>query len=322
MTAKATLKEGKGKKTFLEKLKSVCEKCTPASIKVYLRNILRLYRLLEKEGDIPLSGDWLAKKTLVEAYKKQPLKVRRHLSVAGVKASRAYKRNEDKWTILMYKDAAAYDRNRSKNKRSEKETASWPKGGIKAVKKASQEMWKRVKVLLREDKEPNLKTLYRYQMFIVLKLFSSDAPFRNTFASFSLKKGDGEGNYIEQPKKGNFTFVVNQHKASKNIGTKEVKLSRSNTMALRKFIKYRAEVPEVKHDFFLSNKKGAKMTKATLGKAVHRVTKELTGKSFGSRLIRVLFATDSKHEIDKVAGLQNKMLHGSGSKQTKEYTRN
>ena len=284
-----------------------------------MRNTLRLYRLIEKEGDIPLTGDWLVKKNLVDAYKKQPLNVRRHLSVAGVKAARAYKKNDDKWTILMYKDSSAYERGRSKNKRTAKEEKAWPKGGIKAVRTASKELWKRVKVLLREDDNPNLKTLYKYAMYIVLKLFSSDAPFRNTFASISLKKNDG--NYIEMPKKGNFTFVVNKHKASKKIGPKEVKLSRSNTMALRKYIKYRNSIPAVKHDYLLSNMSGGKMSKATLGKAVHRVTKEITGKSFGSRLIRVLFASESKSEIDKVAALSNKMLHGAGSKQTKEYTR-
>ena len=63
------------------------------------------------------------------------------------------------------------------------------------------------------------------------------------------------------------------------------------------------------------------MSKATMGKAVHRVTKDLLGKGFGSRLIRVLASTELKPEIDKVEALRTKMLHAPGSKQTKEYTR-
>ena len=63
------------------------------------------------------------------------------------------------------------------------------------------------------------------------------------------------------------------------------------------------------------------MSKGAMGKAVHRVTKELLGKAFGSRLIRVLAATELKPEIDKVAELGHKMLHSKGSKQTKQYTR-
>ena len=298
---------------LLKKLKSVCTNCTKASIMVYLRLIKRLYKLIE-DGTVPLTGDWLGKKELMEKYRKLPLKQRRHLSTGAVKASKMYKRSSEKWEIEMYKDASKYDRERGKNKKSDKERASWPKQGYKAVKKAANEQWKRVKLLL--PGEPNLKTLYKYQMFLALKLFS-EVPFRNTFASFSIKKTDG--NYIKQPPKGNFTFIVNDHKTSKKTGPREVTLSRASTMAVRKFLKYRARVPNIQHDFLFSNKRGDRMTKATFGKAVHRVTKELLGKSFGSRLIRVLAATEMKPEIDKAADLANKMLHSQ--KQGKAYTR-
>ena len=264
-----------------------------------------------------MTGDWLTNKTLIEKYKKQPLKVRRHLSTAAVKAAKSYKKNADAWSVRMYKDASLYERQRGKNKRSQKEKDAWPKDGIKAVKKASTEMWKRVKLLL--SAEPNLKTLYKYQLYLVLKLFS-EIPFRNLFPTFRLKKGDE--NYIERPKKGNFKFIVQQHKASKKIGTREVALSRANTMAVRKFLKYRERVPEVKHDYLLSSKTGGKMSKGAMGKALHKITKELLGKAFGSRLIRVLAATQMKPEIDRVAALGHSMLHSKGSKQTKQYTRN
>jgi len=282
---------------------------------VYYRNIKRLH-LLISDGKIPLTGDWLGKKELFEKYRKLPLNKRRHLSISAVKACQLYKRSADKWTIEMYKDSSKYEQERNLNKRSDKEKEQWPKKGYKSVKKAAKMMWDRVKVLLGKDEEPNLKTLYKYQMFIVLKLFSQ-IPFRNTFASFHVSKA--EGNFIERPKRGNFKFVVNEHKTVKKLGPKTVLLSRANTMALRKFLKYRDQVKEIKHDFLLSTKTGLKMTKSTMGKALHRTTKELLGKAFGSRLIRVLAATDSKQEIDKVEELANKMLHTS--KQTKQYTR-
>jgi hypothetical protein len=90
-------------------------------------------------------------------------------------------------------------------------------------------------------------------------------------------------------------------------------------MALRKFLKYREKV--VDHKFFLSSKSGGKLSRAALGKALMRVTKELTGKSFASRLIRVLAATAQKKEIDAVAELSNKLLHSTSGKQTREYVR-
>jgi len=284
-----------------------------------MRNIKRLYQLIEPGKNVPLTGDWLGKKELFEKYKKLPLKQRRHLSIAGVKASKMYKRNVDKWTVEMYKDSSKYEKDRNLNKRSETEIEKWPKQGFKSVKKAAKMMWNRVKVLLNKETTPNLKTLYKYQMFIILKLFSQ-IPFRNTFASFHVSKSE-EGNYIEKPKKGNFKLIVKQHKSMKKIGPKTVQLNRANTMALRKFLKYRDSVEEIKHDFLLSKKDGKKMSKSTMGKALHRTTKELLGKAFGSRLIRVLMATSMKKEIDKVEELAHKMLHAKGSKQTKQYTR-
>ena len=194
----------------------------------------------------------------------------------------------------------------------------WPKGGFKAVKRASSEMWKRVKILFKKDNEPNLKTLYKYQLFIILKLFS-EVPFRNLFPTFKIKKSIGN-NYIARPKSGNWTLIVNQHKTVKKHGPKEVKLSRSSTMALRKFLVYRAQVG-ISHEFLLSNKNGSKLTKSAMGKALHRITGELLGKRFGSRLIRILAATSEKNAIERVEDLQNRLLHGEGSKQTKQYTR-
>ena len=282
---------------------------------VYFRSIKRLYRLID-DGNVPLTGSWLLKKELMEKYKKLPLNKRRHLSVGAVKASQMYDKNSDKWTIEMFKDASQYEKERGLNKKSDAEKSKWPKGGFKDVKRAAKLMWNRVKILLGKESEPTMKTLYKYQLFIILKLFSQ-IPFRNTFASFQISKSD-KGNYIQKPKKGNFTFIVREHKAAKQLGEKEVALNRANTMALRKFLKYR-EAVGIKHNFLLSNKDGNKMSKATMGKAVHRITYELLGKAFGSRLIRVLAASSVKKEIDKVEDLANKMLHTT--KQTKEYTR-
>ena len=65
--------KGKTPENFIKKLKSVCTNCTTASMMVYFRNIRRLYRLIEEEKDITLTGDWLGKTQLIEKYKK-PLK--------------------------------------------------------------------------------------------------------------------------------------------------------------------------------------------------------------------------------------------------------
>ena len=308
----------KQKETQLfKKLKKVCKKCTEASMKVYMRNIKRLWKLVH-DGDspVPLTGSWMRQKKLLEAVRNKPLNLRRHLSISAVKACKMYGVSSDKWSVQMYKDANLYERERSKNKKTPVESEKWPKKGYKSVKEASTEMMKRVRVLMRSGK-PSMSTLYKYQMALVLRLYS-EIPFRNLWGTFSLKKGENN-NYIENPKKGNISFVVRQHKSAKSIGPKTVHLSRGASMFLRKFLQYRAQV--VDNDHLLNTMKQAKMTRATLGKALHRTTGEILGKKFGSRLIRVLAATASRKELEKVQELGHKMLHSGGSKQTAQYSR-
>ena len=322
MTKKRTKKkeDAKEKKKkpsgFVSKLRAKCKNCTSETIKVYSRNARRLYRLTNEEGEVPSTSAWLKEKKLFEAYKKLPLKTRRHLSVAAVKVQQAVGGDGDRWQLAMLKDAHQYQLQRSKNQKSDVEKERWPKGGYLAVKKASQEQLKRIRHIISE--KPTLSGLYRYQIYIVLKLFSSSAPFRNTFATLQVGEHK-EGNYINIPRKGNISFVIRKHKSSKQLGPRTVSIGRAGTMALRKFLKYREKV--VDHDWFLSSKRGGRMTRAALGKALHRYTKQLTNKAFGSRLIRVLAATEKKDEIAAVADLSHKMLHGEGGKTTSEYVR-
>ena len=68
-----TKKSPKKGKTFLQLLKKQCQKCTAGTVKTYLQNIRRLYRL-EFEGDVPLTGGkWLDSDKLFAKYKKTDL---------------------------------------------------------------------------------------------------------------------------------------------------------------------------------------------------------------------------------------------------------
>lgn len=297
---------------FTTKLKKVCKKCTPQSIVVYLAAIRRLHKLTG-DGELPATGGWLNSPALMKKYELLPLNKRRHLSLAAVKASSAYGKQSDKWSTKMFRDQSEYQAERSKNKRSKTETEKWPKQGFKSLKKAAREQRKRISFLLKEA--PSLKNMYPYQTWILLKLYS-EVPFRNTFADLSLKD-DNTRNFVRVPRKGRIVFVVRKFKNAKQLGTQEITLSRGGTTALRKFIKYREGL--VDHDWLFSGKGGTKLTRPALGKLLHRATKQLLGKSFGSRLIRVLAATESRKAIEEVSELSKKMLHTTA--QTKQYTR-
>ena len=301
---------------LLEKLKSKCKNCTEASIKVYYRNIKRLYKLENDKDTVPLNISWLNKKSLKDKYKELPLKVRRHLSVAAIKFLHILDKNREKseWYKFMMEDNQKYQAQRNKGKKTSTEIENWPKHGFKTIRKMATEFWKRNKAEIMEDKK-SLRKLYSYQTYIVLRMFS-EIPMRNTYADLFISKKDNN-NYIEVPKKGSVKLIIRSYKNSKQLGDKTIECSRGLTTQIKKFLNYRKDV--VDNNYFLNTLKGEKMSRAAMGKMLRRTTLKLTRKNIGSRLIRVLAATDMKDEIEKVSKLSNSLLHTN--KQTKQYVR-
>ena len=78
-----------------------------------------------------------------------------------------------------------YQAIRNKNEKSESEKEKWPKKGYAALKVAARDQWKRIKHIVAEG--PSLGTLYKYQLYMVLRLFQ-ELPFRNTFATLEIEK--------------------------------------------------------------------------------------------------------------------------------------
>jgi len=293
----------------MDKLKSVCKKCTAATIKVYWNNVKRLHG----EGEVKGTG-WLHSHKVKKAYLAKPLKVRRHLSTAGAKMEKAYKSKKKYWHGRMEDDSEAYKKERGKNTKSQLERTKWLKQGYKAIRKGAGELWRKIKRSL-EVQDPSLKLLYRYQGYILLRLYA-EFPLRNTYASFQLKDS-GKNNFVQNPYKGKMSFVIRQHKTSKSSGTTRIELSRSASLALRKFLKYRK--PLIEGDHVFSTIKGSSLSKSALSKLVHRVTKENLGKALGSRIIRVLAVSAEKEAIQRLDKLAKTMLHSTS--QQKEYLR-
>ena len=298
--------------TFETKLRKLNPNISPSSIKVYLQNIRRLYRFYDKEGEIPLTGKWLSSDKVLTKYKELPFNIRRHLSTAAVKANQIYKSEDKNWFKRMFEDQKEYQEHRNKNKKSTLEQEKMLKGGVQDLKKAATEYKRRINSELK--KEPSLKSLYKFQLYICLRLFV-ELPFRNDFPTFHVNST--KDNYILWKKRAKATFVVNEFKNSDKLGPREVTISKALTTALKKFLQYRERV--VKHDFLLTNMNGEKMSKAAFGKAMHKITGELTGKKLGSRIIRLLHASDNAEIIEKSNALTNKLLHTQ--KQTRQYIR-
>ena len=294
-------------------LKKVCQKCTPATVQKYRRDILRLLRLGNPTVvKIPETSAWLKEESLFKKYKAIPLNKRRALSVAAVKAGQGYSlKDNKKWYEHMVSDVQAYKQQRSLQLKSEDERKKWPKEGIKVLKKIASEFKRSIRLALQT---PNIESLYLYSQYILVK-FYSEVALRNTLADVQIVKAD---NYLSKSK-GVYTIHLSKFKASDKVGDVEFKLSKALSTAIHKYIKFRAQV-KPDHNYLLVNAKGGKLSKKGLGVLLQKLTKQFTGKAFGSRLIRVLFATEHKKVLDKALKISKQMMH-KDLKQTVSYAR-
>ena len=297
-------------------LKKVCPKCTPETVKKYLRDIQRLRRLSSgtqnPSKEIPENPAWLKAKTLFEKYQKIPLEKRRALSIAAVKAGYGYGLKENKrWYDAMIRDVNAYKTKRAKQQKTPIEKKKWLPGGLKQLKKASTEMKREIRRLLMEN---TIKSLYFYSQYLVLR-FYSEVALRNTLAEVEISKG---ANHISK-KKGIFTLKLTKFKVSEKIGPVEIPLTRALSTVLTKYIKYRSQF-KLDHNYLLVNASGKKLSRKALGVLLHKLSKKYTGKAVGTRQLRVQFATENREVLDKALKISKGMLH-KDMKMTASYAR-
>jgi hypothetical protein len=304
----------------MKQLKAVCKKCSEATLKVYSSNIRRLYKIyqgtpIKTLSELPKQSTWLMSDKMKKLYGKFPNNIRRHLSSAGFIGTKMYGIKENnEWNKRMIEDAKEYESSRSRNKKSKYEEENIPEGGLKDLKKALKIYKLQIKHIF--NREPTLSNLYKYQLFLALKLMASEIFFRNDLPTINIEQE--KGNYLAK-NKGGYKIIMQKFKNSDKIGPKEVKLNRANSMEMKRFLRYRDQV--VDHDFLFSLKSGKPMTKSAFGQSLIKLTSNLLNKKVGSRLIRVMFASENKEILAKADDVSNKMLHSKSSRQTRQYVR-
>ena len=306
----------------MKTLKSVCKKCSDASLRVYTASIRRLYNLFSEEDsapkleDFPKQSRWLMSEKLEKAYKNLPLKSRRHLSAAAVIAGKMYDLDSDnKWSKFMKKDVDEYEQKRNQNKMSKYEHENIPSNGLKDIKKALKIYRTQIKNIF--TKKASLANLYKWQFYLALKLMSTSAPVRNDLPTLDIETETG--NYLKRTK-NSFTIVLQQFKNSKKLGPREIKLNRANNMEVKKFLKYRDKL-DLPHTKLFSLRSGKPMTKTAFSQGLIKLTNKLLDKKIGSRLLRVMYATQHSDTLQKASEITDKMLHAEGGKQTRQYVK-
>ena len=298
-------------KTFKDRLKSSCKKCSDGTLKVYLTNIRRAKRLFDGDPELPAKGTWVNSDKVKNEVKKLPVNIRRHLSSSLLIAARVYKIDEKYWYTRMIEDATEYQTNRKKNQKSDYEKEHLPESFEKLKKKAV-EYKKGLKLNFKSP--PTLQNLYKLQWYVILTLVQ-ELPFRNDLPTINVK--EKKGNHLLKHGK-QFKIKMTKFKNSDKLGPREIILGKKNSKVLKQFLAFRDKCG-VTHDLLFSLRNGKPMTKSAFSQGLIGLTTKLLGKRVGTRMIRVLFATSNKEEIEAAKEVSNKLLHTPA--QSQQYVR-
>ena len=121
-------------------LQKSCKECTASSIQTYYYNI----RALAKAGgnsSVPTHSRWI-NDALLATIKKLPLMRFKNLTIAAIKALKAYGTTGtklEKWGKEMNSATERYAKQRNTQQRTTREAKNWPKGGY-AIGKLAEEL--------------------------------------------------------------------------------------------------------------------------------------------------------------------------------------
>ena len=221
---------------------------------------------------------------------------------------------EKYWGDRIKIDSDEYKKKRSKHEKTPTEKDKWT--GFRSLKKASTEFRRSIGHVFKSNSYTT-RDLFLYTKFLVIRFYSSIA-FRNDLAT--LKITPSETDNVLKPKKGGlFQIIMRKFKASNKIGDITIEVDKNLSKVLKKYIKYRNQVSKVTHDFLLSNSKGQPLSKRMVGNILREITSRYLGKTFATRQIRIMKATDDSPIVASALKVSSQQLHGL--KQHLDYMR-
>ena len=289
-----------------------------SSLNVYANNVLRVAKIAGLDA-IPKSATWLDNDKLRTKIGKIETKIRRHLLTAVVVGLGAYGRERTgEWGKMLAKASEDYTRIRDNRKLSELEKSKWPKNGHKALKKILTALKPKAERFMTYE-NPSKSDLFAVQKYLIFVLYDAN-PWRNDPASFEIGPGDS-GNRIYKPRGSrNWKVLMRNHKTSKSLGEVVIDFTTTVSRKLSKIIPFLQKHRTNKKNLLLTHK-GIPMSRSALSKLLLRTSDNIIGKKFGSRQLRVMFA--SSPEAIKVREAAEKqarnMLHSE--KMHKTYSK-
>ena len=288
-------------------LQKSCTECTASSIETYFYNI----KALAKAGghdSVPTHSRWI-NDALLQKLKKLPLMRFKNLTIAAIKALKAYGTSGtklEKWGKEMNSATERYAKQRNTQQRTEREAKNWPKGGYAAIGKLAEELQQEVSPILKKaPAKITLAELWRLGRWFLVLFYSKHA-LRGDLGDVQIRK-KGQ-NYIDKRGK-TWHMHIGNHKTVRAHGAIELKLDPKVSAGLELYLPYvRAKT---KHGYLMSTKRhGNRMSRKDMMLLLRRTTENRLGKRIGVQLIRVMKTTAKLKSIDEAAKLRSELAHG------------
>ena len=291
--------------TFIDKLREKKSTLKTSSQDTYIRNIKRLRRVKHSLPIPEKESKWLLSKALLDWHDKQPLSVRRHMSTAANVGLSVYGKESKEWRKRQRSSMEEFDADRRKRELTPAQKARIPTKGFDSLKKVIAQMKKELRHVLANIE--SMSDLLRVQDLVILSLYY-EIPLRLDYATLKIEKSKTANSIYRNTKKpAGWHIVLHEFKTAKSLGSKTFKLGSANQRLLNKF------VPAVKkltsHGYFLTNRKGGKMSKQVLSKTLMKLTKSRIGKAFSTQLLRILYAMKNRDVIESAKDVSEKLLH-------------
>lgn len=232
---------------YIKNIKSEkCKEIQDVSINIYIRNIKKLFKDLDREPDLNLFKNHELIIDYIDSLKSISSKKTMCTSIIVLLKCTPYfpktkiKVYSTKLTDIAYKQNNIY----IKNKKSKKEDNNW------ITISEIQEKLKNLQTNVENLDKSNLTFRQKfdiYQQFIIARLYTSIPPVRNDYINTKIFDCDekeikeNECNYINLKEE---ILVLQKYKTAKFYGIKKIKLPKLLVQDLRNFEKYKSNISE------------------------------------------------------------------------------
>tara|TARA_R100000654_G_scaffold32892_5_gene57925 strand:- start:2199 stop:3122 length:924 start_codon:yes stop_codon:yes gene_type:complete len=284
-----------------------------SSLKAYLISLKKLNNNKEIENLNFLKDS----EKVFDIIKNLALSTQRAYLTAVLVVIQAFKKEEFDSVFKIYRERLQelnneYNEFINKNEKTEKQNKNWV--SLKTLNKVRNFYKKDLeeKGIMKKENLSRLQ-LDLIQRYLVSALYTLQPPIRLDYGNMKIiqneKEDDGKKNFLLVKGRNKKTFIFNDFKNKKSMGTKKIEVNKKLNSIINIWLNHN------KTDNFLLNSKGEAMSENALSKYIKKTFKP-SGKDIGLNLLRHIYISEhiDLDAMKKQKELASQMMH-SGEQQ-------